>query len=70
LVPTTNRISEFRAAQNELEVIEHKLIKRLKKAQLIDFSENICVDLVYEKGSMEINSFHSLVYMECSEEDD
>lgn len=73
LVPKANVIAEFRASENNLSLIEHKLIRRLKDSQVIDFTANKCTDNIYERDSeksLNINSFHSAIYFACADEDD
>ena len=72
-MPKLNIVLEFRAAANNLKIIDHKLIKRLRNSKLIDFSANNCTNVFYEMNLMEninINGLHSQIYLECSNDED
>lgn len=71
LVSIGNSISEFYAGDNKLMIIEQRLIKRLKKSSLIDFSKNNCIDVVYKKNStgISLEVLLSKIYLECSDDD-
>ena len=73
IVSAINKISEFRAANNKVKIIDKKLLKRLKKSQLIDLSSNNCINLVYEKNSnasIKLNSMVCKIYLECTDDDE
>jgi hypothetical protein len=50
LLPLKNVIVEFRADSNKLQVVDPKVMKSLRKSQIIDFSANDCIDLKYDKN--------------------
>jgi hypothetical protein len=61
----------FKAAANDLTVIDLKLVKRLKNSILIDFTNNTCIDSVYDKNasnSDELNVLFGNVVLNCSGE--
>ena len=67
-----NKISEFHASANKVKMIEPKLLKRLKKSDIIDLTNNICIDAVYYKKSEEgatLEAMHAKIYLECAEDD-
>lgn len=58
LLPLRNAIEEFRIDNNKLEFIETKTLPYLRKAKLIDFSGNTCIDMKFEKSQ---NNRHALL---------
>jgi hypothetical protein len=72
LIPPTNSISEFKAARNKLEIIDLKLIKRLRKSELIDLSGNECIDMIHKNSSNSISLrlMNSKISLNCTPDDD
>lgn len=72
LLPPKNVIEELQIQNNQLELIETKTLRFLRKAKLIDMTENICIDMKYEKSQ---NNSRALVKLSgetdlnCSEDD-
>lgn len=57
-LPRKNMIDVFRADNNQLEFIETKTLRFLRKAKLIDLTGNICIDMKFDKAE---NSTRALV---------
>ena len=67
-----NKISEFRASASKVKMIEPKLLKRLQKSQIIDLTQNICIDAVYFKNSEDgvtLEAMHAKIFLECADDD-
>ena len=67
-----NKISEFRASANKVKMIEPKLLKRLKKSEIIDLTQNNCIDAVYYKNSEQgatLEAMHAKIFLECADDD-
>jgi hypothetical protein len=63
----------FKAANNKLTEIDPELIKRLESASLIDFTNNTCIDTLYDKSSndtSDIHVFSAEVVLKCPEKKD
>jgi len=58
ILPRKNVIEKFQINKNQLEVIETKLIRYLRKAKMIDLTENVCIDMKFEKSG---NSSRALI---------
>jgi len=72
LLPPKNAIEEFHIQNNQLEMIETRTLRFLRKAKLIDMTENICIDLKYEKSRNNSRALVELsgeIDMNCSEDD-
>jgi hypothetical protein len=71
IVKPGNNIVTFKAASNNnLTAIDSKLVKRLKKSQLIDFTNNSCIDAMFDStGAVPKHVFYSEVDLKCSSED-
>jgi hypothetical protein len=73
IVKPGNKIVTFKAASNDLTEIEPKLVNRLKVANLIDFTNNTCIDAIYNKNSTafaDFQDFYSEVALKCKPKDD
>jgi hypothetical protein len=72
MVAPTNSISEFKAARNNLKIIDQKLIKRLKKSELIDLSGNDCIDMIHKNSSdsVSLRLLNSDISLNCTPEDE
>ena len=73
IISETNKILEFRAANNKFRIIDQKLLKRLKKSQLIDLSGNDCTTAVFDKNSttsIKLNVMVADIFIECTEDDE
>lgn len=57
-LPRKNMINEFRVDNNQLEYIETKTVRFLRKAKIIDLTENVCIDMKFAKTE---NSTRALV---------
>lgn len=51
LLPRKNAIEEFRIDHNQLEMIETKTLRFLRRAKLIDLSGNNCIDMKFDKAA-------------------
>lgn len=63
-------VNEFRIDHNQLESVDTKIFKSLRKAHLIDFSANECIDAKYDKGDVGGTSFaelHQAIDIDCDE---
>ena len=72
IIEPGNKILKFRASANKVKMIEPKLLKRLKKSQIIDLTQNNCIDAVYYKNSEEgvtLEAMHAKIYLECTDDD-
>jgi hypothetical protein len=58
----------FDSSANDLTTIDPKLIKRLQKAEIIDFTANTCIDVFYNKLStaISIDMMFAKVFIQCS----
>ena len=73
IVSGSNKILEFRAANNKFKIIDQKLLKRLKKSQLIDLSGNDCTSAVFDKNSttsIKLNVMVTDIFLECTDDDE
>ena len=68
-----NKVLEFHAANNTLKIVEQKLLKRLKKSELIDLTGNNCIDAAYiKKNSTQDDTIETLlakVILHCDEDE-
>ena len=65
-----NEVLEFNAVNNTLKIVEQKLLKRLKKSELIDLSGSICINALYNKNSIQgdtMEPFIGKVILYCTE---
>ena len=73
IISGTNKILVFRAANNKFRIIDQKLLKRLKKSQLIDLSGNDCTSAVFDKNSttsIKLNVMVTDIFLECTDDDE
>ena len=73
MISANNKISEFRAANNKVKIIDHKLLKRLKNSQLVDLSGNDCINAIHDKNSTKsakLNVMVADILLECTENDE
>lgn len=72
LLPPKNVIEEFQIQNNQLDLIETKTLRFLRKAKLIDMTENVCIDMKYEKSKNNSRALVELsgeIDLNCSEDD-
>ena len=72
VLPRKNSIEEFHVDNNELELIETKILRYLRKAKLIDLTENVCIDLKFDKSDEKSKSLVELsgeIDLNCSSDD-
>jgi Leucine-rich repeat (LRR) protein len=72
LMPRKNAIEVFMADNNELELIETKILRFLRKARIIDLSGNVCIDLKYERAESSSKALVELsgeIDLNCSSDD-
>ena len=60
LLPLNNVIEEFHIKNNELESISSGILRKFKKSKIIDMTENICIDIKYEKGKTDSKTLSEL----------
>lgn len=60
LVGRKNVVVEFRADNNQLEIMESKMLRYLRKANVIDLSKNVCIDMTYNSSDTNGKSFADL----------
>lgn len=68
LIPKKNSIAEFRANKNKLSIIDLNIFRSLKMANLIDCTENDCIDMKYDKTDYDGKTLNELIneaFMEC-----
>ena len=73
MVSANNKISEFRAANNKVRIIDQMLLKRLKNSQLIDLSDIGCTNAIHDKNtttSVSVNFMLREIFLECTEDDE
>jgi Leucine-rich repeat (LRR) protein len=64
----SNNIVTFKASNNALTSIDPKFVKKIRKAQVIDFTANSCIDAIHDKNSTDavsIDILHTKVDLEC-----
>jgi Leucine-rich repeat (LRR) protein len=72
LMPRKNAIEVFQVNNNELDLIETKILRYLRRAKIIDLSGNICIDLKYEKtenNSKALVELSGEIDLNCSSDD-
>lgn len=63
---TRNKIKDFRMNNNRLTFIDTKIVLALRKANLIDFEDNTCINMTYSRAT---NDGHSLTELSAEVED-
>lgn len=72
LLPRKNAIEEVRVDNNELELIETKILRYLRKAKTIDLTANVCIDLKFDKSDENSKTLVELsgeIDLNCSADD-
>ncbi|XP_037044475.1 protein slit-like [Bradysia coprophila] len=72
LLPRRNVIETFRADNNQLEFIETRTIRFLRKAKLIDLTGNVCIDMQFAKTENRTRALVELsgeIDLNCSADD-
>jgi hypothetical protein len=70
MVSSENSITVLLAANNQLEFIDHKIVKKLKKAEMIDFTANACIDDHYIKDSpATIEMLFFKIFLGCNDDE-
>ncbi|KAG4070983.1 hypothetical protein HA402_001420 [Bradysia odoriphaga] len=72
LLPRKNVIETFRADNNQLEFIETRTIRFLRKAKLIDLTGNVCIDMQFAKTENRTRALVELsgeIDLNCSADD-
>lgn len=72
LLPPKNVIEQFQIQNNQLDLIETKTLRFLRKAKLIDMTENVCIDMKYEKSKNNSRALVELsgeIDLNCSEDE-
>lgn len=73
LLPRKNVIKELQLQKNRLDIIEREILKLLKNAELVDLSDNTCVNMKYQKSdanSTTLKEIWAHVEFECSNSED
>lgn len=74
IISNKNAIADFKFNGNQLNVVDLKILKFLRKnAKLIDFTDNVCIDLLYQQNQKDGTTFNVLfmeISMSCTPDDD
>ena len=65
ILPPDNAIKEFYIGNNKLSEIDKKIFTVLKRAKVIDLTENFCIDMKYEAG-VNIRNVYDEIELRCS----
>lgn len=72
ILPKKNIIDQLRVEHNRLDMIECKIFKSLRKANVIEFTGNNCIDMKMDKiseGGKTFAELHSEVALNCTPDD-
>lgn len=71
MLPRRNIIKDFQLQDNTLEFVENKILRLLRNADLIDLSNNTCVDMKYERSDTKSSSVKEIsahIETECAKD--
>lgn len=69
ILQVKSSIKVFQADNNQIELIEIKIMKALSKSNLVDFSVNECIDMKFDKSNESGKTFENLfmaIFLSCS----
>ena len=67
LLPLNNLIEEFLINDNKIDYIDKRILRSLRRAKLLDFTENYCINMKYKTGE-DIGALRNEILAKCSEE--
>lgn len=70
-LPKKNVIKDFQLQENKLEFLDSKILRLLRNADVIDLSDNVCINLKYRKSDAKAKTLIDLsgfIEFECNED--